>query len=137
MVTKLRSQIEAQLRQSRLRLTPQRFAVLEYLANNTTHPAAEEIFSAINRRFPRASKATVYNTVAALEEAGLITTLCFEDGVNRFDANLARHHHFICKHCRKIFDVPGASLRGRLELRGPHKMDGYEVIVRGACQNCR
>jgi len=137
MAKHLRLQIEEQLRERGLKITPQRFAILEHLAQNHEHPTADEIFNAINRQFPRASRATVYNTVAALAEAGLIETLCLDDGVIRYDANLTAHHHFICRRCRKILDVPGHAVRGKLAWRAPHQVESYEVVMRGLCRKCR
>ena len=55
-----------------LRSTPQRRAMLRYLSDQPVHATAEEIFVAVNRTDPRASRATVYNNLRALEGAGLV-----------------------------------------------------------------
>lgn len=124
------------MRRLGLRVTPQRFAILEYLARHRDHPTADAIFRAINRRFPRASRATVYNTVEALQAAGLISAIGFDDGVKRYDANLDAHHHFICRRCRKILDIHHSAVRGRFKLDSSYKVEAYEVILRGLCAAC-
>ena len=48
-------------RRSGLRRTPQRYGVLEYVMRSV-HATPDEIYRAINRSGPRASRATVYNT---------------------------------------------------------------------------
>lgn len=53
-------------RLSGLRRTPQRYAVLEYLMRSM-HATPDEIYRAINRADPRASRATVYNNLHALD----------------------------------------------------------------------
>ncbi len=78
MTTHTRSQIESQMRASGLKLTPQRFAVLDYLSRSRAHPTAEQIRCDLNRRFPRASRATVYNTLNALCEAGVVNAIYLE-----------------------------------------------------------
>ena len=132
-----RTYIEEQMRLSGLKVTPQRFAVLEHLSGSCEHPTADEVFNAINKQFPRASRATVYNAVTALAEAGMISALCLDDGITRYDANLEPHHHFVCHSCRKIYDVPTGEVRGNLEMLTSHQVDAYEVILRGRCQSCQ
>ena len=65
-------EIAEAFRAASLRCTPQRYAVLEYLASSTRHATAEEIFEAVNRTDPRSSRATVYNSLNALVRAGLV-----------------------------------------------------------------
>ena len=55
-------EILAAFRQGRVRCTPQRYTILEYLNRNPMHPTAEEIYQAINRTDPRATLATVYKS---------------------------------------------------------------------------
>ncbi|MGH9903906.1 MAG: Fur family transcriptional regulator, partial [Pyrinomonadaceae bacterium] len=88
-----------------MRLTPQRFAVLDYLLRSRAHPTAEQIGAAVNRQFPRASRATVYNTLHALRDAGLVHEIFMNDAVARYDANIDPHHHFVCRACGRLEDV--------------------------------
>ena len=62
----LRESLDAAFRTAGLRPTAQRYAVLEFLARRPRHATAEEIFHAVNRADPRASRATVYNSLRAL-----------------------------------------------------------------------
>jgi len=54
-----------------LRPTAQRYAVFEFLARRNVHATAEEIFHGVNRSDPRASRATVYNDLHSLANAGV------------------------------------------------------------------
>src|SRR3989454_10226175 len=58
------------LQGSGLRCTPQRYAVMALLMEHTRHPTAAEIFEAVNRLDPRSSRATTYNNLRDLVEAG-------------------------------------------------------------------
>jgi len=58
------------LKQSGVRITPQRFAVLEFLVNAKSHPTADEIYKALEGKFPNMSVATVYNNLRVFREMG-------------------------------------------------------------------
>jgi Fe2+ or Zn2+ uptake regulation protein len=122
-----------------IRPTAQRFAVLGYLAQSEVHATAEEIFVAVNRRDPRASRATVYNNLHALAKAGLVREVVSDGGAARFDANLHPHHHFICENCGALEDIPWFDLpasAGRAAL-GKRAVRNYQIVFRGACMRCR
>lgn len=70
-----------------LKMTPQRRSIIEYLQSAPNHPTADEVLAAVNKRFPMTSRATVYNTLNWLKEAGLIRAV-FEDGIVRFDTDI-------------------------------------------------
>jgi Fe2+ or Zn2+ uptake regulation protein len=134
-----RARVETRLREAELKLTPQRFAVLEYLSRAEGHPTAEQIFAALNRRFPRASRATVYNTLNALRDAGLVHEVYMDEAVARYDANLSAHHHFICRACGRLEDVAAEHLRAPLSDVTPgagYAVESYEVVMRGLCSSC-
>jgi Fur family transcriptional regulator, peroxide stress response regulator len=131
-------EIPAAFRAAGLRLTPQRHAVLEFLARRPVHATVEEILEAINRRDPRASRATVYNNLNALTRAGLVRELAGEGKAARFDANLRRHHHFVCEECGAVEDIPWFGLpaaAARNSLSG-RRVRTCEVVFRGACARC-
>src|SRR5690242_16219595 len=129
--------IKQSLEGSGLRCTPQRYAVMAFLMEHSGHPTAPEIFEAVNRLDPRSSKATIYNNLRNLVEAGLVREVAVEGRAARFDAKGARHHHFICDRCGNVEDIewydvprPGSRSLGKRVLRE------CELIVRGLCTNC-
>src|SRR6201992_987218 len=88
-----------------LRCTPQRYAVMAFLMEQATHPTAAEIFEAVNRVDPRISRATTYNNLRDLVQAGLVREVALDARAARFDAKGLRHHHFICDRCGNIEDI--------------------------------
>ena len=119
-----------------LRCTPQRYAVMAFLMQHG-HPTAVEIFEAVNRVDPRSSRATIYNNLRDLVQAGLVREVAMEGRAARFDAKSMRHHHFICDRCGKVGDVdwydvprPAAASLGKRVLRE------CELIFRGLCTKC-
>src|SRR5438094_2099474 len=88
--------IKLSLAGSNLRSTPQRYAVMAFLMEQAGHPTAAEIFEAVNRVDPRSSRATIYNNLRDLVQAGLVREVAMEGRAARFDAKGMRHHRFIC-----------------------------------------
>jgi Fe2+ or Zn2+ uptake regulation protein len=134
-----RDNVEARLREAELRLTPQRFAVLEYLTRAPGHPTADQIAAEINRRFPRASRATVYNALKALRDAGLVREVATEEALTRYESNVEPHHHFVCRSCGKIEDVPPGAFAApaRVDIGGGREVEKVEVTLRGLCGACK
>ncbi len=122
-----------------LRVTPQRFAVYANLLARTDHPTAEQLLHDLNQAAPTSSQATVYSSLQALRDAGLVREVLLEEGVCRYDANVAPHHHFRCRCCGEIEDIPWqqfASINFQ-GLRPGLQVDGYEVTVQGVCDRCQ
>ena len=129
--------IRRSLEDSGLRCTPQRYAVMAFLLECNEHPTAAEISQAVNRVDPRSSRATTYNNLRDLVQAGLVREVAVEGRAARFDARGMRHHHFICDRCGKVEDVewydvprPASGSLGKRVLRE------CEVIFRGLCSKC-
>src|SRR5882724_9365888 len=98
--------IKRSLDGSGLRRTPQRYGVMAFLMEHTGHPTAAEIFEAVNRLDPCSTRATTYNNLRDLVQAGLVREVAVEGRAARFDAKGTRHHHFICDRCGNVEDIP-------------------------------
>ncbi|MEO1148136.1 MAG: Fur family transcriptional regulator [Cyanobacteria bacterium J06638_22] len=126
------------LKSKRLRVTPQRFAVYANLLERADHPTADQILSDLNQDVPTSSQATIYISLQALRDVGLIREVLLEEGVCRYDANVEPHHHFVCEGCGGIEDIPWDSFQciDVNRLRPGLKANSYEVIVHGKCDRC-
>jgi Fur family peroxide stress response transcriptional regulator len=129
--------IKQSLEGSGLRCTPQRYAVMAFLMKQNRHPTAADIFEAVNRADPRSSRATTYNNLRDLVQAGLVREVAVEGRAARFDAKGMRHHHFICDRCGNVEDIewcdvpkPASGSLGKRILRE------CELIFRGLCAKC-
>jgi Fur family peroxide stress response transcriptional regulator len=127
------------LKQKGLRVTPQRFAVYANLLSRTDHPTAEQIFHGLNEIEPLSSQATVYSSLQALRDVGLVREVLLEEGVCRYDANVDLHHHFRCKSCGAIEDIAWEQVSGVSfqELRPGLSVENYELTVHGLCDRCQ
>lgn len=116
--------------------TPQRMVIAEYLLNTLDHPTAEEVMTAVTGKLPVAlSRATVYNTLNSLKDAGVIREVFTEPGKVRYDANLFNHHHFVDVKTGQILDVPAEKVEqlGKL-LDKKFKVHGVQVTFFGDLQ---
>ena len=125
-----------------LRVTPQRLALLELLLAGRGHLSADDLYRRARVRLPGLSATSIYKTLHALQEAGLVREVHVGPGPVRYDAGLGhRHHHRICRACGRIEDVPcpvgpdGACVLGH-DL-GDFTADQVEVTYRGRCVACR
>ncbi|WP_100013328.1 peroxide-responsive transcriptional repressor PerR [Lentibacillus sediminis] len=128
------------LKESGVRITPQRHAVLEYLVNSMTHPTADEIYKALEGKFPNMSVATVYNNLRVLREIGLVRELPYGDSSSRFDCNTTEHYHIICNSCGKIVDFHYPTLDEVESLA--EQVTGFDIShhrmeIYGRCENCQ
>jgi Fur family peroxide stress response transcriptional regulator len=144
----------AGVRAAGLKLTPQRLAIVRELAEDESHPTAQELFERLRTAMPTMSFATVYNTLDTLASAGLCAALALSPGSGRFDPNMDPHHHLVCDRCGSVRDVPspprGRDAQGdvhadsarRAVAREVEKVSpGFEVrsierILRGLCADC-
>jgi len=129
--------IKRSLEGSGLRCTAQRYAVMAFLMEHKMHPTAAEIYEAVNRLDPRSSKATTYNNLRDLVQAGLVREVAVEGRAARFDAKGLQHHHFICDRCGNVEDVDWYEVPRPVEgSLGKRKVRECELIFRGLCAKC-
>ncbi|GIO43216.1 Fur family transcriptional regulator [Paenibacillus apis] len=129
-----------QLKNTGVRITPQRHAILSYLMETMNHPTADEIYRALEPRFPNMSVATVYNNLKMLIEAGMVHELTYGDNSSRFDADVSDHYHIVCEKCGKIKDFSYPSLedieRSAEEETG-FVVHGHRLELHGICKSCQ
>ena len=123
------------------RVTPQRMAILRTLARNQDHPSIEDIHIRVKADFPMTSLATVYKTVALLEEMGEVQELGLVDNVGRYDATKPlAHPHMICTSCGSIVDLHGVDLNETVQEVADamgYEVRGNRVAFWGLCPKCR
>jgi Fe2+ or Zn2+ uptake regulation protein len=74
------NQIVKTLKDKGLRVTPQRYAVYANLLERSDHPTVEQLLLDLNGAGPRSSQATVYSSLLALREVGLVREVLLNQG---------------------------------------------------------
>jgi Fur family ferric uptake transcriptional regulator len=129
-----------QLRERGLRVTAGRVAVL-HAVGTLDHPDAGRIVDVVRRRLGSVSTQAVYDTLAALTQAGLLRRIEPAGSAARYETRVGdNHHHLICRACRRIVDVDcsadAAPCLHPSDDRG-FAIDEAEVVFWGACEACR
>ena len=129
--------LSEQLAATGFRFTQQRQRVYDVLMQKRDHPTAEEVYGRARRAMPEISKATVYNCLDALVEAGLARQVKLERGAARFCPNMHDHWHFHCNECGGVFDMDMlADACEAFPLPKGFEIDRFEIAAHGICPDC-
>ncbi len=112
-MTKTTHQID--LKNSNLKVTPQRIAVLEALNSLHNHPTVDKIKEYVIKNHPNISVGTIYKTLETFVKNGLVTKVKTEEDLMRYDAILDKHHHLYCEDTKRIEDFFDDELNDLLE----------------------
>ena len=109
-----------------LRPTRQRLSLAALLVGDGTnrHVTAESLFEASRDAGERVSLATVYNTLRAFCDAGLMREVTVDGSKSYFDTRIDDHPHFYWEDTATLTDAPA----DQLEIaRLPEAPEGAEV----------
>jgi Fur family peroxide stress response transcriptional regulator len=118
----------------------QRQIILESLRENAVHPGAEYLYDIVKKEEPNLSLATLYRNLNRLAGAGIIKKIEGLEESAHYDHNTHEHYHFLCTKCNKIFDVSSdvaPDLLQKTESQTGFKVESYDIIFKGICNECR
>lgn len=128
------------LKEHEFRLTPQRVELVRLIASSEGHPSAAQFYARIKPRFPTMSQATVYKTLALLNDLGQVLAIDLRDD-RHYDGNRPEPHaHLICMNCNKIIDADAGfdpSMVQDLEQHSGYRILRYQVSFYGLCPDCK
>jgi len=113
--------IEADLRPTRQRLA---LAALLVGDGQNRHVTAEGLHDAVLSTGDRVSLATVYNTLKAFCDAGLMQEVTVDGSRSYFDTRMDDHPHFHFEDSGLLTDAPNAQLQIRALTDVP---EGYDI----------
>ena len=114
------------LARAALRPTRQRLSLATLLVGDghDRHVTAESLHAAAEHAGDRVSLATVYNTLRAFCDAGLMQEITVDGHRSYFDTRVDDHPHFYLDDTGQLLDAPKSSLEIK---RLPDAPDGYEI----------
>ena len=131
--------LAADLRAAGLRATRPRLLVLGYLRRHQgAHHSAEEVTAGLAEADQGLLRGSVYNVLSSLVAAGLVLVADAGPGRTLYEASDTWHHHFVCRACGAVIDVPCvAGAKPCVDAGLPGAMvDEAQVIFRGLCPVC-
>jgi Fur family ferric uptake transcriptional regulator len=132
----------SQLQEAGHRAGGARSAVLETLDGDPCCLTAQEIFDHLRSGDRRVGIASVYRTLELLSKLHLVrrvdigTAACYEPA----HPGGEHHHHVVCDRCGKVAAFEDRGLEDaidRLGRRLKYRVGVHEVVLRGACPECR
>ena len=133
--------VERDFRSHGMRWTSQRRTVVEVLAETEGHISSAELVERCRARDPGTIPSTVYRTLDALEELGLVRHGHGADGHEEFHvAPAAEHGHRYCGACGGTWEIHGdeaAAIQAAFEVTAGFDVDLSHVTIVGRCRSCR
>lgn len=122
------------LSRAHVRTTRQRVTLAALLMGDGQHRhvTAESLFSAAQKMGEQVSLATVYNTLRAFCEAGLIQEITVDGSKSYFDTNTCEHPHFYWEDDGVLCDAPADQLTITQLPQAPSgaKIKSVDVVIR-------
>ena len=133
----------AALQRKGLRNGGARRAVIGLLGGQDCCLTAQEIFDRLRVSDRRVGIASVYRVLDLLTSEGLVQRIELGSGIARYEpvhAGGAHHHHLVCDSCGKVEAFEDRGLERaihRLEESSGYAVAGHDVVLHGACSDCR
>ena len=120
-----------------------RDAVIEFLGEQHCAVSAQEIHDALRRTGRTIGIASVYRSLEALHNLGLVQRFDAGHGEGRYEPVAPtgeHHHHVVCDDCERIMPFEDPALEraiDKLAKRVPYAIAGHDVVLHGRCPDCQ
>lgn len=122
-----------------LKHSKQRDAIKNFLMTRKDHPTADVVYTNVREDFPNISLGTVYRNLTLLADLGEIDRIQVGDGIDHFDATVAKHYHFICSKCGSVSDLNMDTMSEMNEAASSNfngRIDDHITYFYGICPHC-
>ena len=133
----VRQKLSQYLEAKKLRKTPERYAILDKIYATSEHFDVDLLYEMMSESEYRVSRATVYNTIDLLVDAGLVRKHQFGNHPAQYEKsyNMVNHHHLICTRCGKIREVKDPKVLTQKKF-ARFTSAYYALYVYGICSSC-
>lgn len=120
------------------RRTSQRDAIRSVFEDAARPLSPGEVLDAARDRVPGLGQATVYRTIKAFLDDGVLSPVTLPGDPARYELHgKDHHHHFHCRRCDKVYEVDHCAVDVKaLKPRG-FIVDDHELVLYGTCAECR
>ncbi len=117
-----------------VRPTIHRIHIAQYILEEADHPTADEVLAWANQNLQKVSRATVYNTLRELSQAGLIREFRFPQvSKTVYDKNTQNHFHFYDQASDSFMDLETDSVKVDIQLPPMFEVSSVDILVSGNC----
>ncbi len=117
-----------------VRLTKQRLALADLLVGDgrNRHVTAESLFVSASDTGAQVSLATVYNTLRAFCDAGLMNEVTVDGHRSYFDTRMDEHPHYYWEATGELTDAPKSAIAFAKEPEAPNgaRVSRVDVVIR-------
>src|SRR5687767_15723328 len=134
------AKIIATLREQGVRITTARRAVIAALVETDGHVTAEDVTVAVQRQAPEIHLSTVYRTLEALEELGVVDHVHLGHGSAVYHLAENRHQHLVCERCKKVIHLADGlvdELAHAIDVNYRFSLRPHHFALIGLCEECR
>jgi Fur family ferric uptake transcriptional regulator len=131
------------LKSNNLKQTTQRELILKTIYDNHGHFTPEDIYNLIKKNHPdvKLGIATIYRTLALLEDALMVSSISFGTQGKKYEFGLKEHHdHLVCLECggiEEFFDETIEKQQEEIAKKFHFKMTNHIMKIVGVCKACQ
>lgn len=139
----VQSRLDEFIRRKGLRRTDQRDRIITEVFSRDDHFTAEELFDRVKKSHQGISRATVYRTLALLQEADLLREIDLGENETTYDPNFLdkpSHNHLVCIDCGRVleFEDPGIdTLNDCVTRRLGFRPVQHALKIEASCEQLR
>lgn len=130
-----------ELRESDLRATPARLAVLSLLEKSVKPVDVTTIIGYLNKKNIKVDPVTAFRIVNVFTDKGLTKKVQLQEGKFRYElSSQTDHHHLICRKCGDIEDISDCNidvLEKEIERKKGFNVQSHSLEFFGICKACR
>ena len=120
------------------RKTSQRTAIKQVFYRQDGPLSVEEILKAGRAIVESLNQATVYRNLKIMVEEGSLQQINHPSLGTLYErAGKGHHHHFHCRGCNRVFELPGCALNLKEAAPDGFVLEGHVIYLSGVCPSCK
>lgn len=127
------------LKNSGLKLTPRRQAIIELFLNCKNHMTPEEVLHKLKIKIKRCGVPGIYRNLESLVECGILVRIHKFDRKRHYGLCSAlhneHHHHITCVKCGRVDKIKDCALKDIKKING-YKVVSHFFQINGICPEC-
>ena len=131
-VIKLKTEVQEKLKLYGLRPTMARTRIGMMLLDKPKHLSADQVHEKLKQKGYTISKATVYNTLNAFSECGIVSEVTIDPSRIYYDSRTTPHHHFFNIDTGQLVDIASddMSVENIPRLPDNTQIQDLEIVVK-------